>query len=283
MTQQPARVRPALTLLEILVVIAIIALLIGILVPAVQKVREAAMRAQCQNQLKQLMLAVHDYGAAHQGKLPAMNPYLDDPDCMQTFLNILPYLDQNASATPQSASVACLFQSPADPSYQFYDQRSDGNASYAVNMLAFAEVPHLARTFPDGTSNTIGMAEHYARCGGGDYPSNFNAGMFGIMGIANPQNRSLFPLMRAPTFADAAIGDLAPEADAPIPALTFQVAPTPPDCNAAIPQTPHLGGMLCALMDGSVRTIAPSISPATFWAAVTPAGAEVLGADWQSQ
>ena len=65
-----------------------------------------------------------------------------------------------------------------------------------------------------------------------------------------------------------------------IPGLTFQVAPRIADCDPRLAQTPHPSGMIVALGDGSVRTLSPGMSPATFWAAVTPAGGEVFGPDW---
>jgi prepilin-type N-terminal cleavage/methylation domain-containing protein len=85
------RNRQAFTLIELLVVIAIIAILIALLVPAVQKVREAAARAQCGNNLKQMGLAVHSYHDANK-----VVPHTRR-DTMETWaVLILPYLDQGA-------------------------------------------------------------------------------------------------------------------------------------------------------------------------------------------
>lgn len=84
--------RPSFTLIELLVVIAIIAILIGLLLPAVQKVREAAARAKCQNNLKQIALSALNYESAI-GCLP---PGLNYQSCIGTLGYLLPYMEQNS-------------------------------------------------------------------------------------------------------------------------------------------------------------------------------------------
>ncbi|MCX7801362.1 MAG: DUF1559 domain-containing protein, partial [Fimbriimonadales bacterium] len=144
-------------MLEILVVIAIIAILIGLLLPAVQKVREAAARMTSANNIKQICIATHNFATTYDGNLPSVEGHSAGPNPGRSYwYALLPFLEQHNLAAqierPTSHPHVKVFVSPADPTYD--PVYTPWTMSYGVNAQAFQLTPNLSRTFVDGTSNT---------------------------------------------------------------------------------------------------------------------------------
>jgi len=285
------------TLIELLVVIAIIAILIGLLLPAVQKVREAAARMRCSNNLKQIGVALHNYHSTND-KFPPMarydgtqtgpNAWQDQGEKSNLWISLLPYIEQGnvyklsalhsprnpsiddpaTAANSLASKVINTYLCPSDSNNQPNQTWADGwvVANYVANHDAFHNPndggwmtywdsgkdswqSRLASSYPDGTSNTIGVAESYARCGA--------TGTLWAHETVTPDWHAMFNDWNARGVNSK-----------------FQIQPTQAQCDRFRPQSIHPSGMNVLLMDGSVRAVGNAVDANTWAAALTPAGGE---------
>jgi prepilin-type N-terminal cleavage/methylation domain-containing protein len=300
MVQFRIRKAKAFTLIELLVVIAIIAVLIGLLLPAVQKVREAASRLQSTNNLKQIGLAAHDYNNG-VGKLPstawapsrangavggtalfALLPYIEQNSLFQTAYGLYyGYSFPGGVYTPYPPitayvgdNVVCnapvkTYVAPSDPAFQYYYPAS---TSYLENAEVLTGQYSLL-SISDGTSNTILFAEGYSGyLFTGVYPTFVSRS-----GMWNQSPDDFYTINSAgvnyiivgPSFMRVA-------------GKTFEARPVPiSNADASLPQSLYSSGVIQVLLgDGSVRGVSPGVSVSSWQAAITPAGGDIVGSDF---
>ncbi len=289
--------RRAFSLIELLVVIAIIAILIALLLPAIQKVREAASRTECANHLKQLGLALHHYHDNH-GRFPPATYQEPEPKMHAWAAYVLPYIEQEALArryvwdkswddSANQAAVSAtvpVFLCPSAPADR--DNSEAGQTYGACDYSPLAEVdPGLIATgllapwqgnragvmtfghgsritaITDGTSNTLLVAEDAGR------PQLWQKGRaVGTTGVAGWASANIRTPINLDGFSPDGMSEFGPCAI---------------NCNNGHEVYAfHTSGANAVFADGRVQFLRETINIQVMAAIVTRAGGEVSGSDW---
>lgn len=311
----PNRVtRRAASLVEVLIVVAILAALIALLLPAVQTVRAAATRIQAANKLRQIALVMHEFADTHDGRLPGpLDATRNDryagmvyssgpgPWSYGPLWHLWPLIPgepadpirwrQDVSAAKQPCCSREVFLSPADPTAGFVGHPDVGSTpcSFSANMWAFDRQPRLPAGLPDGTSSTLAYAERYAILPATepDRPHNWSphdAGQYHAE-VTAPGVWLYGNYPRRPTFADRGNNDVVPvtggtppASRASKPGLTFLPRPAYREDKYFnhVLQSTYPTGLQVAFFDGSVRFLQAGIDEQAFWGMVTRDGGEVV-------
>ncbi len=286
-------VRRGVSILEVVVVIAILGLLVGLVLVAISNARIAAVRMQSINNQRQIILSFHQLLDQQSSQLKNM------PDSSRKqikwttdstiFFQLLPWTYGERKCGSEIATSApdilecmqptvLLYRSPGDPSLYVnpYLETVRGKCSYVYNMLALDKTFSFPFQLPDGTSQTIAFGEHYYYCKGNEQILDYTF-PFALREMDKNGGGS-----RRPTFADLGSYDVMPitengQSRPSVPGTTFQSQPKIEDANSKMMQSPYAAGLPVAMFDGSVRTLAPNIAESVYWGLITPGGGEVLG------
>jgi prepilin-type N-terminal cleavage/methylation domain-containing protein len=311
--------RTAFTLIELLVVIAIIAVLIGLLLPAVQKVREASARTQCSNNLKQLGLAIFNHESTYGTFPTSVRPAgVTSMPRISWTIPTLPFIEQDnlrrnydvnqtwgaPTNLPIAAQKVKVFQCPTtqDPDRKDGDpQTNTWNLVAVTDYAASTGVAAIATTVNPTGKTQPGILEKNATVKVGSVSDGLSNTLLVVESAGRPQIwRKGKAYGTVPTQKVNGGGWCRPASDLEFVPATADGASYPgtlainatngfdyPVYNAApfgtegtnAPYSFHSGGINALNGDGSVRFIRESVDAATFAALVTRAGGEVVSGD----
>jgi type II secretory pathway pseudopilin PulG len=289
--------RRGFTLFQLLIVIAILAILIGLLLPAVQKVREAAARTQSVNNLKQIALATINYADTYQ----VLPPGVDD-NHFSTRAYVLPFIEQNNlfklidfkksiedKANAQARAIIIkTYISPLDPIPSVKPEWGATNYLFNDQVMFLNSKSKYPASITDGTSNTI-MSGETLKGDGKTKATNVRRqyvllkkedlkGVGADTGVKYFKDNKNIAGDRCASWMDGRFlqgtfnGRLRPNDERPDVSCG--------GISGVSALRSYLTIVQVGMFDGSVRSVSTKISHDTWKAALTPSAGDILGADW---